>query len=61
MDWIKEILSNFIQQYPKFRIDFWIIFGLIGQASDRQGGYHGHEEDSKDPDIYWSTSVGDFF
>lgn len=32
MDWIKEVLSNFAQQYPQFRIDFWIIFGLIGQA-----------------------------
>jgi lipid-A-disaccharide synthase-like uncharacterized protein len=32
MDWIKEILSNFAQQYPKFKIDFWIIFGFIGQA-----------------------------
>jgi len=32
MDWIKEVLSNFVQQYPKFRIDFWLIFGFIGQA-----------------------------
>jgi lipid-A-disaccharide synthase-like uncharacterized protein len=32
MDWIKEFLSNFAQQYPKFKIDFWIILGLIGQA-----------------------------
>jgi lipid-A-disaccharide synthase-like uncharacterized protein len=32
MDWIKEVLSNFIQQYPKFRIDFWVIIGFIGQA-----------------------------
>jgi len=32
MDWIKEVLSNFVQQFPKFRIDFWLIFGFIGQA-----------------------------
>lgn len=32
MDWMKELLSNFAQQYPKFRIDFWLIFGFIGQA-----------------------------
>jgi lipid-A-disaccharide synthase-like uncharacterized protein len=32
MDWIKEILSDFVQQYPKFEIDFWIILGFIGQA-----------------------------
>jgi lipid-A-disaccharide synthase-like uncharacterized protein len=32
MDWIKEVLSNFLQQYPKFRIDFWVILGFIGQA-----------------------------
>ena len=32
MDWMKEVLSSFAQQYPKFSIDFWIIFGFIGQA-----------------------------
>ena len=32
MDWIKELFSNFVQQYPNFKIDFWIIFGFIGQA-----------------------------
>jgi lipid-A-disaccharide synthase-like uncharacterized protein len=32
MDWIKEVLSNFLQEYPKFRPDFWIIFGFIGQT-----------------------------
>ena len=32
MDWIKQMLSNFAQQYPTFRIDFWIVFGFIGQA-----------------------------
>ena len=32
MDWIKEVLSNFFQHYPKFRVDFWVIFGFIGQA-----------------------------
>ena len=32
MDWIKEVLSNFLQHYPKFRIDLWVIFGFIGQA-----------------------------
>lgn len=32
MDWIKEVLSSFAQQYPKFRIDFWLILGFFGQA-----------------------------
>ena len=32
MDWTKEPLSNFVQQYPNFKIDFWIIFGFTGQA-----------------------------
>ena len=32
MDWIKEVLSNVVQQYPQFRIDFWVIFGFFGQA-----------------------------
>lgn len=32
MDWIKEVLSTFVQQYPKFQLDVWIIFGFIGQA-----------------------------
>ena len=32
MDWIKEVLSNVAQQFPKFKIDFWLIFGFIGQA-----------------------------
>ena len=32
MDWIKEVLSTFAQQYPKFQVDFWIILGFIGQA-----------------------------
>ena len=32
MDWIKESLSTFVQQYPKFQFDFWILFGFIGQA-----------------------------
>jgi len=32
MDWIKEVLSTFAQQYSKFQLDFWIILGFIGQA-----------------------------
>jgi len=32
MDWIKEVLSTFAQQYPKFQLDSWIILGFIGQA-----------------------------
>ena len=32
MDWIKEMLSQFLQQYPKLRVDFWVIIGFIGQA-----------------------------
>ena len=32
MDWIKEVLSNFVGQHPKFQVDFWVIFGFIGQA-----------------------------
>jgi lipid-A-disaccharide synthase-like uncharacterized protein len=32
MDWIKEVLSNFVQQYPKFNVDLWVILGFIGQA-----------------------------
>ena len=31
MEWIKNLLSNLAQQYPQFKIDFWIIFGFIGQ------------------------------
>jgi lipid-A-disaccharide synthase-like uncharacterized protein len=32
MDWIKELLSDFFKHYPMFTIDFWIVFGFIGQA-----------------------------
>ena len=32
MDWIKEVLSQFLQQCPKLRIDFWVIIGFVGQA-----------------------------
>jgi len=32
MDWIKDVLSHFLLQFPKFRIDFWVVFGFIGQA-----------------------------
>src|SRR4030042_6072250 len=32
MDWIKEVLSTFAQQYSKLQFDVWIILGFIGQA-----------------------------
>lgn len=32
MDWLKEVLSDFVSRYPQFKIDFWVILGLIGQA-----------------------------
>jgi lipid-A-disaccharide synthase-like uncharacterized protein len=32
MDWIKEILSSFFRQYHTFKLDFWLVLGLIGQA-----------------------------
>jgi len=32
MDWIKEVISNVFQHYPKLQLDSWIILGFIGQA-----------------------------
>ena len=32
MDWIKEMLSEFAQRYPAFKVDVWVVLGLIGQA-----------------------------
>jgi lipid-A-disaccharide synthase-like uncharacterized protein len=32
MDWIKQMLSEFAQRYPAFKLDFWVLLGLIGQA-----------------------------
>jgi len=32
MDWIKESLSNVARHYPNFTIDFWVLFGFLGQA-----------------------------
>ncbi len=32
MDWIKQMLSEFAQRYPAFKLDFWVILGLIGQT-----------------------------
>ena len=63
MDWIKDVLSHFLLQFPKFRIDFWIIFGFIGQlmftmrfflqwvASERK-------KESVIPVSFWYFSLG---
>jgi len=32
MDWIKQMLSDFVRQYPAFKLDYWIVLGFIGQA-----------------------------
>jgi lipid-A-disaccharide synthase-like uncharacterized protein len=32
MDWIKELLSNVVRQYPNFKLDVWVLLGFLGQA-----------------------------
>jgi lipid-A-disaccharide synthase-like uncharacterized protein len=63
MDWIKEVLSNFVQQYPNFKVDLWIILGLIGQAMFTMRFYlqwiaSEKKKESVIPVSFWYFSLG---